>query len=164
MGTGYRYVCSKCKEEYEVFQGIGMLFPTTYKNLVDKIKKGEYGKEWKELFETTKNVAVDAETHIYCCSECRSWNAEPGISLYVAVNDSAIEDVKNGYAVFYDDDSIPAMMGNKPEYRLLKEYEHKCKKCGSVMHETGNEEICSLPCPKCGSAPDMEHFGIINWD
>ena len=27
MGLGYRYKCSECSKKYEVFQGIGMLFP-----------------------------------------------------------------------------------------------------------------------------------------
>ena len=164
MGLGYSYKCSKCKKKYEVFMGIGMLYPQVYEETVTKVKNGKLGKEWKNLFEKTDNVAIDVEDHVYCCPECKAWKKEKGLSLYVPANKYALEDVKSGLPIFYGEDSIPAMMGEKPDYSLLKEYEHKCKKCGTKMHEASEEELMSLPCPKCGGEPDPGKIGLINWD
>ena len=164
MGSGFEYKCSKCKKEYGITLGIGMLYPVVYKELVDEIKNGSFGEEWKQLFEETENIAVDAENRVYICPGCGSWIEERGLSLYVPDNEYALKDVKKGLPIFYGDDSIPAMMGQKPKYRLIKEYEHKCTKCGSNMREASKEELHLLPCPECGSKPDQDSISFLNWD
>ena len=164
MGSGFEYKCSKCNKEYGITLGIGMMYPVVYKELVDDVKNGAFGEEWKQLFDETENVAVDAENRVYICHDCGSWIEEKGLSLYVADNEYALKDVKKGLPIFYGDDSIPAMMGQKPKYRLLKEYEHKCKKCCAKMREASKEELYSLPCPDCGAKPDPDSIGFVNWD
>ena len=164
MGLGYSFKCSKCSKKYEILPGIGMLFPQVYEDTVAKLKNGRFGKAWKELYENTENVAIDAEKRVYLCPSCGYWKNEPGLSLYVADNKRAISDVKNGCPVFYGEDSLPAMMGNMPQYHLLKEYEHKCKKCGGKMKAVDDDEMLTLSCPKCGGAPDPENTMLVLWD
>ena len=82
----------------------------------------------------------------------------------MADNEEAISDVKNGWPVFYGDDSLPAMMGDMPQYHLLNEYEHKCKKCGGKMKAADDDEMLTLSCPKCGGAPDPENTMYVLWD
>ena len=45
MGQGYCYTCKKCKHEYSVHLGIGMRFPTVYRDILADISDGEYGSE-----------------------------------------------------------------------------------------------------------------------
>ena len=142
----------------------GMLFPEGYEDTIAKLKNGRFGKAWKELYENTENVAIDAEKRVYLCPSCGYWKNEPGLSLYVADNKRAISDVKNSCPVFYGEDSLPAMTGNMPQYHLLKEYEHKCKKCGGIMKAADDDEMLTLSCPKCGGAPDPENTMYILWD
>lgn len=164
MGSGNSYICSNCGKNYSFMSGFGMLFPNEYKKTVKNIRDGKFGKEWKELYGTGENIAVDAQKRIYCCPKCGSWKSEQGLSLYEAADDRAVKDVKSGYPILYGDDSMPAIMGRMPEYRLLKEWEHICVKCQCKMHEVSAEELRHLKCPGCGGAPDPEQIGIIMWD
>lgn len=164
MGYGLGFKCSKCQKDYDVFLGIGMMFPKVYKELVEKIRSGKYGSEWKTLIDSEDNVVVDAEKTVFCCPECAAWRAEPNLSLYVAVNEDAIKEAKSGYPYMHKMSPIAEFMMTKPEYKLLKQYDHKCKKCKIVMHEASDDELRSLPCPKCGAAPDEEHSSCFNWD
>ena len=63
MGSGFEYKCSKCNNEYGITLGIGMMYPVVYKELVDEVKNGAFGEEWKQLFDNTENIAVD-EMHL----------------------------------------------------------------------------------------------------
>lgn len=164
MGSGYQFMSSKCNEIYGIYLGIGMLYPNVYEETVKDIKNGTFGKEWKQFYEDTENVAVDVENRIYICPDCGSWKQEKGLSLYAPNNEYALKDVKKGFPIFYGNDSIPAMFGHKPEYRLVKEYEHKCDKCGIKMREADNRELYGLPCPKCGASPDPDQIDIMDWD
>ena len=45
MGMGYSYKCKKCGHEYSVFLGVGMMYPQVYRQKLDEIAEGAYGKE-----------------------------------------------------------------------------------------------------------------------
>ena len=149
MGAGYSYRCSKCGEEYSVHLGAGMLFPSAYERLVNEIKEGVYGEEWKTLFEGNDMTAVDAEISLYYCSECNSWKNENGLSLYIPKDP---ESIRKRYESIGEADGPRYVMRHElqEDYRLLKEYIHTCDKCGGKMHEATQEEIDNLPCPSCG--------------
>ena len=164
MGSGFELKCSKCKKEYGIYLGFGMLYPNLYEETVKDIKDGKFGKEWKQFYEDTENVAVDVENHVFICPNCGFWKQEKGMSLYVPDNEYALKDVKKGLPIFYGDESIPAMFGQKPEYRLVREFEHKCDKCGAKMREASESEMWGLPCPECGASPDPEEISIMDWD
>ena len=54
MGDGYDFVCKKCKKEYSVMHGIGMMYPTIYQETIEDAKNGKYGSEWQELISSSK--------------------------------------------------------------------------------------------------------------
>ena len=147
MGSGKAYKCSKCGKKYYALTGIGFMFPTVYENVMDDIKNGKYGQERKELASKEKNVAVDAERHLYVCGKCHHWSTEYGLSLYT----------------LSEPEDLPYMADIKGAH-ILKRYTHKCEKCGAMMHKATKEEEISLPCPDCGGAPDMTYDNWICWD
>ena len=70
MGDGYDFVCKKCKKEYSVMHGIGMMYPTIYQETIEDAKNGKYGSEWQELISSSKYIAINAEREVYICSSC----------------------------------------------------------------------------------------------
>ena len=67
MGYGYDYKCKTCKKKYSVRLGIGFSFPSVYRRLLSDIKDGKYGDTFKNILESKKYVAVDAEKELYNC-------------------------------------------------------------------------------------------------
>ena len=152
MGSGYGFVCKKCGNRYSVNTGIGFMFPDEYKKLVDKIKKGRYGEEWKQLFKSTPKAVVDAESELYICNGCGNWDVSPVASIYAPDKpDSAEKPVH--YVMKSDLES---------DYHIVKRYYHKCGKCGKRMHRGTEREMISLPCPKCGGKDTAAD--LIMWD
>ena len=146
--------------------GHGFSFPQVYKELLGKIKTGEYGEKWKDLSLKEKNVAVDAERHVYLCKKCGYWSVEPGLSLYVP------NDVKTLKKQQYGDSNVEDL-GERPyvtswdlknNYHVLKNKIHKCAKCGEKMHRATFHEIKNLRCIECGGEPDINDQGAIWWD
>lgn len=166
MGNGFGYKCSKCGKEYQGFLGIGMLFPTVYQEVVDSIRKGKYGEEWKKLTDNKDSIAVDAAKHVYCCSKCNAWEVEYGLSLYQPLTDSALQDVQRGFVIIGADSGMPFLGPVKfsENYKLIKHYIHKCPKCNSRMHKASKREIDNLNCPYCGGERDKSCTRVIMWD
>ena len=152
MGSGYGFVCKKCGNRYSVNTGIGFIFPNEYKKLVDKIKKGRYGEDWKHLFMSTPGAVVDAEKELYICKGCGNWDVSPVASIYAPDKPDSIEKPVH-YVMKSDLES---------DYHIVKRYYHKCGKCGKRMHRATEREMISLPCPKCGGTDTAAD--LIMWD
>ena len=165
MGDGRDYKCSKCGKEYHTFWGIGYLYPVVKHDEEQKIKKGKYGQEWKELFQSNELIKVDVENHVYLCGKCGYWTVEPGLSLYVPKDgDETITDQKEDEAdegSWGNDRSAPFDLEG---YHLLKERVHKCTNCRETMHVATKEEIPHLRCPECGGKPENGASRMILWD
>ncbi len=163
MGMGRSFTCRKCGKEYDVFWGIGFRFPLIYEELLEDIKNGKYGQEWKDLVLRGEHVAVDAEDCVYLCKKCGHWDAEPNLSLYAPNDPEAImkkeaaeEEKVSSYVMSYE---------LKKDYHLLKRRLHKCPECGGLMHRATDSEISRLRCPDCGGIPEENYnHGMILWD
>lgn len=72
MGAGYVIKCSSfwCRYKRELFAGIGMGFPQTYRELIEKAKAGLISEEHAEFLENNPKGALDAQVCIYRCSGC----------------------------------------------------------------------------------------------
>ena len=58
MGQGYCYTCKKCKHEYTVHLGVGMMYPTVYRRLLEAISNGEYGSELQEIYNSLTSLQL----------------------------------------------------------------------------------------------------------
>ncbi|MBR0146863.1 MAG: hypothetical protein IJM25_09400 [Eubacterium sp.] len=165
MGDGRSFKCSKCGNSYSARWGIGYLYPVTHSEEIQKIKDGEYGQEWKDLYHSAEHVEVDTEDHVYLCGKCGCWTVEPGLSLYVPnYADEPLteqQDVQADEKLQGDDWSFP---DNLVGCRVLRERVHKCTACGEVMHVATKEEIQHLRCPECGGDPEDGTGDRILWD
>ncbi|MBP5092813.1 MAG: hypothetical protein J6332_02055 [Abditibacteriota bacterium] len=155
MGQGYSFTCKKCGKEHQIFLGVGKKYFITCKKIKRDIQKGKYGKEWEKLFKC--DMTVDAENKLYVCGKCKNWVVEPDLSLYKPK-------VKKSLAEILSEICMPSYL-DKEEYTLVKEYEHRCKKCGNVMecHDISGYKLPDMKCPDCGGDFNTM-IGEIFWD
>ena len=166
MGEAYRFKFSRCGKDYSASWGIGFAFPNVYADTVKKIVAGEYGSEWKHIFESEKYVAVNADTYVYVCKRCGGWKADKDLSLYVPRD---LNELKEKFKL----DSIEELSERewvmewdlKEEYRLLRRRIHLCGKCKCAMHKSSDDERAKLVCPDCGGNPEEPGYcNMLNWD
>ncbi len=142
MATGFSFTCSRCKRTYSANWGIGTDFPLEYSRTLKAVKEGKYGEEWQKLYKENAGAAVDAVQYVYVCKRCGNWAEEQGLAMYVPRTESG----KEPAACVYSFDL-------KADYRLLRQYIHRCKKCNGVMRRAEDHELENLCCPVCGGAP-----------
>ena len=140
MGQGFQFVCKKCKFEYEVFPGIGMLYPLACRDLAKAIESGKYGKKRQKMFKETPDVRVNAETVVFICDECKCWKEATDLSLYAP-------DILKDASVKKNDDEYYSMDG----YHVVMGYTKLCPKCRKAMRLATDKEINHLTCPRCGA-------------
>ena len=162
MGGGTCFSCNQCGHKDTVCFGIGFLFPQLYQDVVEKIRKGKYGREWKQVFESEPGAAVDVEMQLYVCPECGTYKQDLNLSLYKPAPDADYiqEWILSGRKYDMDMKYVTPYILTK-DYRQLKRYVHKCHACGKRMHQyrVGDR----LACPKCKKG-EMEPAGDILWD
>ena len=164
MGQGYSYTCKKCKHKYGVNPGVGMMYPTVYRDTLNDISKGVYGSELQELFNSTPYAAIDAGNTVYICSGCGSWELAKDLTLYAPNDPDSIPQKQYGIKTVAEWGYVPYVMrwDLEEEYHVVKRHYHRCSKCGKQMHKASSTELKNLPCPKCGSANQAD--GAIMWD
>lgn len=151
MGDGYRFKCKECGHEYNVFLGIGFMFPEEYRKTVEEASTGKYGEEWKQLMNSQKYMDIDAEEALYTC-DCGGWKVEKGLSIYAPIHPEKVAKSKFGIKTVEEWGYVPYVMHfDRPKrYKLVKEYKHMCDKCEKEMHKVSEVESPNLSCPKCG--------------
>ncbi len=163
MGQGYGYKCKKCKHEYSIYLGVGMMYPEVYQRTVKAALDGAYGEEWRALMNSQKYMDIDASKDLYVCN-CGAWKLEENLSVYAPNDLSDIENKQYGIRNVKEWGHVPYVSWYHREqgYHFIKAYVHKCDKCGMKMHKVDEDKIGSLQCPKCGCENDIT--SIINWD
>lgn len=151
MGRDLGFKCSKCGKNYSAHQGIGMLYPKEYEEVVGKIRKGNYGSSMKDLMDSDPYVTVDASYKIYCCSSCGHWSSLRSLSLYLV---PGVE----------KEISRAVMATDGEDCTLVREYIHKCRKCGDIMHIASDGELMNLTCPYCGGESEDGPVMEMLWD
>lgn len=166
MGRGYVATCGKCRHENRVLLGFGMMFPTVYRNLIEQIRGGELGEEWRALEAAGEYVAVDARRRLYLCSECGAWEVEAELSLYEPLDPEAVKAEMYGDRSVAEWGYVPCVSGHQLEkgYRLIKPRVHVCPRCGSTMSGAGGKspEALGLGCHECGSR--LKKWNPVRWD
>lgn len=146
MGYGRRFVCSKCKKEYNASWGVGFSFPEEYERTLSDIRKGKYGEVMKAISHDERYIAVDAEEYLYICGKCNAWKVEKGLSLYAPKNLKLLMMKRYGDKTVAEWGEAPYVVSwdLKENYRLVKRYVHNCDKCSGVMHRATEDEEYNL--------------------
>ena len=152
MGNSYSYECKKCGTRYEAGSGIGSLYPIQYKSLLEEIREGAYGAEWKKAFADTPGAALDASEFVFLCDSCGKWENGPDISLYVPKDPA---DAGKACPMLWS--SV-----DRKKYRLTKRFVRNCPACGQHMRKASAKEMYTLPCPECGEKNRPENQFL--WD
>lgn len=134
-----RLKCESCDCSRYLNTGMGRNFPSYYLEMTDFIKQGECGPEYKEFFKENPGAAVDLEDDAYFCEGCGKISRMPHMSLYVH-NDNQ-EDTK-GYIT-------PEELIESGNYKLVREYSHKCPDCGDNMTLLATDTEKRYKCPQC---------------
>ena len=82
MGHDMNFYCTKCGEKQQIFLNDGSNFPDRYQWTGEDILAGKCGKEWKELYESTPNAAVNIDKWLFVCDECGCFVARQEMSIY----------------------------------------------------------------------------------
>ena len=147
------YRCSKCGHVYYVFTGPASNYPAQYYGVMQDIRAGEYGEEWKTAFEKTPFAAFNAVELLYLCDDCNVWEVAADITLY-APND--VEKIKKKR---YGDDTV-GKLGYVPyvtvdelktDCHVVKQYVRKCECCEKPMRKVPDRERVKLRCSMCGA-------------
>lgn len=162
MGYEYTYTCKKCGHEYFASFGVGMLYSKKYAEVVQAARDGKYGEEWKVLMNSCKDMAIDASLDAYIC-KCGSWKNEENLSIYAPIAIENIDNEQLNFSASQDMEEIPCVWDLNEGYQLIKEYIHKCDKCGMTMHRIDDSEAPALPCPMCGTVNSC-YPCLILWD
>lgn len=91
MGYGLITKSKKCKYKGQFHFGVGMMFPRIYQRIVEEVRSGEYGEEWKLFFEENLGAAIMAEQRLYQCSACNHLEQDCDLSLYCNKNETPPE-------------------------------------------------------------------------
>ena len=177
MGYGVRIRC-KCRSS-DLMLGCGFSYPMVYQEIMDAMKKGEYGDEIKDLVNNTEFVAVNAENEAYYCDKCGKATARKSLDLYKPKDVEKVKKEVVGRWTVADEyiDKTMGELGELPYWNpsemedednnwvLLKEYLHVCPECGNVMKKIDPEELVGKTCPKCGEKfNDGLIFDEYLWD
>ena len=169
MGYGIGVKC-KCQDK-ELMLGVGMGYPSFYRETMEDIRSGKYGAEMRDLVKNGKYIAVDAEKYMYYCDKCGCVEDFTALDLYEPKDIKKIEErvVGRWSAAELAQNKTVKELGELPyfnsddeDFVLLKEYKHVCPKCGKVMRKIDEEKLKEKTCPKCGEKYQM--FSGILWD
>ena len=163
MGVGRYYQCPKCGYELQADLGIGIMFPSVFKDFMMKAKKGELGKEFKDLADRYSNGALDVESVLAKCTVCGNYETVPDLTFYKR----KIEPIPNDYGKWLS--SVEEENGKyvvpwdlSENYEKVKQYLHRCSKCDGKMEILGEEELDHLTCPKCKTELTITEMSL--WD
>ena len=164
MGYGYDYKCKTCKKKYSVRLGIGFSFPSVYRRLLSDIKDGKYGDTFKNILESKKYVAVDAEKELYICKNCGKWETNYILNLYIPKNIEKLLNKQYGIKTVREWGYVPYVMEYDliKNYKLLRRYVHVCSNCGKRTHKANETDLGQLTCPHCSTKNAIESY--VDWD
>ncbi len=163
MGYGTEFRCNRCGNTYAALSGIGFRFPEEYRETVKKIRNGEFGKTWKQLFDSIPGAAVNVERELYVCPNCGTFAIEPNLTIYEMKKpiSSKPENSRRSVAHPPSGEEYVVPYELRQDYRLVKSYSHNCPECGRRMHKYRPDD--RMKCPECKEG-QMEPSRALMWD
>ena len=118
----YELHCRKCRYHLHFSHGVLMSFNETNKELLEKMKQGEFGDDFKKIANEHPNAKAYHSSELFRCPECGELEGGRVIELREGWNNTLIE--------------IP----------------HNCKKCNTKMEVVSERDFYgegNFICPSC---------------
>lgn len=161
MGKGYELKCNRCGFSREICDGIGFCYPMECETLLEKMKKGSFGKGFMEAAKRMPCAAVHQNRTIFLCDHCGAWRADASIDLCAPVGEREVRKGKFCTAFDYPDDIRYVMSYDIGcNYQIVRSKQHRCGKCHYKMRLIKEKE--KLKCPQCGT--HLIKCNEFDWD
>ena len=79
--TTYELHCRNCGYHLHFSHGVLMRFNETNKELLEKMKQGEFGDDFKKIANENPNATPYHSNELFCCPECENLQGETVIEL-----------------------------------------------------------------------------------
>ena len=175
MGRGIELKCSKCRYSFGNNFGVGFLFPQTYQETMEAARKGKLGKDVQSFLVEHPDGALDCDQVLLQCTSCSEMDRGMDLTMYVPKDKSDVYEGEWSIACSFGGVSYVAPWVLKEQYRLVKPYDHVCRKCGKKMRIIKEEDLVfegqeykgtdmevNVNCPKCHKP--MVIGGCLMWD
>ena len=151
------------------------MFPLSYQEIMKTAKKGKLGKEIKTFLCENPDGALDCSQVLLQCTSCGKLDAGIDLSMYVPADKPIVH--KGGWSSAFplEDTSYIAPWELKEHYRLVKPFDHTCRKCGCKMRVIKEQDLITkdeesirrkesvnINCPKCRKP--LTVGGYVMWD
>ena len=166
MGDGRVFRCKSCGYEYEMWTGVGMAYPRTYKEAMEDAKEGRYGNELKTFIEEHPDCAIDITLAPYVCENCGQYSSAERMDAFVPKDGAANgEDNSQIWSTAFSGAGYNYVTPSEiiENYTLSLKHRHRCECCGGDLRELSEKEIKKgLACPRCHSL--LVEEDMILWD
>ena len=161
MGKGFKFKCKNCAYSLTANLGVGFKYPHHCARILEDIKNGKLGKEFKEIADSSENPAVYASIDLYLCENCKALKPELTIALCSPIIDLPKSDRPFSVASGCSEPDTYVMeyqLGTEYEIKLIKNY--YCGKCKIKLTKVTEYE--NLECPHCRS--ELNYDMVCCWD
>ena len=169
MGEVYECKCNKCGYAFSANLGIGFLFPQTYEDTVNAMKKGTYGAVAKTFFEEHPDGAVDCENVVARCTACGEYGQGPALTMYVPKKRYKSVPIKRGISAAREQVKAKTVFTKwelEEDFAVHQKYDHRCPVCNSSAEIIEDFEdklnLGELKCARCDGT--MEGQITLMWD
>ncbi len=166
MGVGIEIGCKCNKKEYML--GVGMMFPSVYKDTVQNAKDGKFGKTIQTLMQQNEYAVMDVGNTLYYCDKCGHIESNDPLDIYIAKDVESFKKKEYGIKTVEEWGEVPywsVPSEEDDEYNdFIKIYTHthKCPTCKIEMKSVTPEYLENTPCPKCGEKHEI--LDNMLWD
>ena len=153
MGETIKFTCSHCGHEERISMGVGMHWDLEkiFNGIVDNVKKGKYGEEWKKELKKDPSIVVNISDEIYICLTCGYFTTDLNLSLYKPVEKVLFAAFRRNKRYGTD-----LTLESNPNFQLFRTYPHLCAKCNEQMIVRDSREDDVQPtCPECGEKGEL---------
>lgn len=161
MGRGYELKCEKCGYSCKVRFGIGFAYQSACAIILEEMKKGTYGKRFREAAVNTVGAAIHHDCSIFICDHCGNWRNDVRIDLCAPIG-APKKRIHRFSVAANDPTDVPYVMefeiGN--DYSVVRSKRHLCGKCRHQMRQIKKDE--KLQCPECKC--ELVKDNVLCWD
>ena len=162
MGTGVELICRKCRYSFRMNFGVGFGFPQFYREIIEEAKAGKLGESVQAFLRDHTDGALDCDQVLLQCTSCDKLDRGIDLSMYIPKDRPVEHDGIWTGAFTFEGIVYVAPWELKKHYKLVKRYDHVCRKCRNQMRvirekdlivedleSDGNETVVNVRCPKC---------------